>query len=163
MQTLTVTLLLLCCHRCLGTVVVDLNKESSNENESSSDLEDNTAYQDWLKEAMESTEEMWSGKYEKYVNGGMREDEAKEKANMKTTWAVKKNFFNKYMDFLSSYLHLKDDDTYQEIVEDLEEKMDKGMDVNKALSRVIPKHQSKFDGLFQQDEDEETDEEDNAE
>ena len=31
MQTLTVTLLLLCCHRSLGTLVVDLN-ESSNEN-----------------------------------------------------------------------------------------------------------------------------------
>ena len=31
MQTLTVTLLLLCCHRSVGTLVVDLN-ESSNEN-----------------------------------------------------------------------------------------------------------------------------------
>ena len=32
MKTLPVTLLLLCCYRCLGTVVVDLNKESSTEN-----------------------------------------------------------------------------------------------------------------------------------
>ena len=34
-------------------------------------------------------------KYEKYVNGGMSEDQAKEKANRKTLWAVKRIFFNK--------------------------------------------------------------------
>ena len=60
-----------------------------------------------------------------------------------------------------SYLHLKDDETYQEIELALEEKMKKGMDARKALNRVMPKYQSKFDGLFQRDE--ESDEDDQEE
>jgi hypothetical protein len=126
--------------------------KSLEEDESSSELEDNTAYQDWREEAKETTQEMWSAKYEKYIDEGMSEDHAKEKADIKTLWAVKRNFFNNYKDFLSSYLHLKDNDIHQEIVEELEEKMEKNMDVNKALSRVISKYQPKFNGLFQQDE-----------
>ena len=126
--------------------------ETSDENESSSDLEDNATYQDWVQEAVEATEEMWSEKYDKYVSEGMSEDQAKDKANRKTRWAVKRIFFNTYKDFLSSYLRLKENDTHQDIVEDLEQKLDRGMDINKALNRVMPEHQSKFEGLFQQDE-----------
>ena len=126
--------------------------ETSDENESSSDLEDNATYQDWVQEATEATEEMWSEKYDKYVGEGMSEDQAKDKANRKTRWAVKRIFFNNYKDFLSSYLRLKENDTHQDILEDLEQKLDRGMGINKALNRVMPEHQSKFEGLFQQDE-----------
>ena len=128
------------------------NDESSDEEESSSELEDNAAYRDWLEEAKGATEEMWSEKYEKYVNGGMDEAQAKEKANRKTLWAVKRIFLNNYEDFLSSYLHLKDDDTHLDIVEDIEEKVNNGMEVSTAVNRVVAKHQAKFDGLFQQDD-----------
>ena len=107
--------------------------DESSGDESSSELEDNTAYQDWLEEAKEATEEMRNAKYEKYVNEGMAELQAKEKAKWKTKWAVKRIFFNNYKDFLSSYLHLKDNDTHQDIVEDLEERLNKDKDVNKAL------------------------------
>ena len=77
----------------------------------------------------------------------------------KPFWAVKQIFFNKYKDFLSSYLHLKDNGTHQDIAEDLEEKVNKGMEVNKALNRVMPKLHTKFDGLLQLNEDEENEEE----
>jgi len=43
-------------------------------------------------------------------------------------------------------------------MDELEEQVDKGKDVNKALNRVIPKHQAKFVGLFQQVEEEDTEE-----
>ena len=99
------------------------DNDSSDEDGSSSELEDNAAYRDWLDEAKEATYEMWSEKYEKYINLSMGEDQAKEKANRKTLWAVKRIFFNSYKDFLSSYLHLKDNDSHQDIVEDLEEKV----------------------------------------
>ena len=56
-----------------------------------------------------------------------------------------------------SYLHLKDNDTYQEILEELEERLEKGMDVNKAIRRVIPRHTTTFAALFNQDD--ETEEE----
>ena len=145
---------------------VEDNEESEDEEQSSSDLEDNAAYQDWLEEAKGTTGDMWNTKYEKYINEGMSEDQASEKASKKTLWAVKRSFFARFKDFLSSYLHLKDDDTYQEITFDLEEKIEKGVDINKALNRIIPKYKSKFAGLFAQDEesddvDDDGDEEEN--
>ena len=132
----------------------DLESSGTVEDESSSDVEDNGTYKGWLKEASDVTEDMWSEKCTKYVDEGMDEDQAKDKANRKTLWAVKQIFFNSYKDFLADYLHLKDNDTHQEIFSDLEEKISKGVNVDKALNRVIAKHQSKFDGLFHQLEEE---------
>ncbi len=128
------------------------NDPSSDEDESSSELEDNIAYLDWLEEAKEATNTQWNDKYEKYTNEGMSEDEAKDKANRKIHWALKRILFDKYKDFLSSYLHLKDHITHLDILEELEEKLDKDMDINKALNRVMPKHETEFKGLFYQEE-----------
>ncbi len=129
---------------------------SEEDEESSSELEDNVAYRDWLEEAKEAIDEQWNNKYEKYTSEGMNEDQAREKADRKTHWVLKRIFFDKYMDFLSSYLHLKDDNTHQEVLEDIEEKVDKGMDINKALSRVMPRHHAKFKGLFYLQENEDS-------
>ena len=112
-----------------------------------------------MEEAKETTQDMWNVKYQKYINEGMTEDQAGEKAHAKTLWAVKRNFFARFEDFLLNYLRLKDDDTYQEITSDLEEKIEKGVDINKALNRVIPRYKSKFEGLFVQDEESEEEEE----
>ena len=125
-------------------------------------MEDNTVYQDWLAEAKETTGDLWNMKYDKYTSEGMSEDQATEKANMKTQWAVKRNFFSRFKDFLSSYLHLKDDEAYQDIVWDLEEKIEKGVDITKAINRIMAKHEAKFNALFQAD-DEEYDEESSEE
>ena len=134
-------------------------KETSNdeEEEESSDLEDNVAYMDWLSEAKSATNDMWSEKYEKYVQTGMSEEDAREKAKVKTMWAVKRCFFHKYKNFLFSHLHLKDNVIHEELVADLEAKMAKGMNIDKAFSRVIPRHAHEFTVLFNQDDD--TDEE----
>ena len=129
---------------------VDSN-ESSDEVESSSDLEDNTTYRYWLDEAKEATEDAWNVKYQKYINEGMSENEAKVKADMKTLWVVKRNFLARLKDFLTSYLNLKDDETYHDITWELEMKMKKDMDVKKVLNRVIPKYQARFDALFEQE------------
>ncbi len=109
------------------------NDLSSDEDEPSSELEDNIAYLDWLEEGKEATNKQWNEKYEKYTNEGMSEDEAKDKANRKIHWALKRIFFDKYKDFLSSYLHLKDHINHLDIVEELEEKLDKGMDIKTKL------------------------------
>ena len=89
----------------------------------------------WLKKAMYNIwakkvcpmlmfylfQDTWNVKYQKYINEGMTEDQAGEKANTKTLWAVKRNFFARFKDFLLNYLRLKDDNTYQEISSDIEE------------------------------------------
>lgn len=141
---------------------VEEEGEEEDDDESSTELEDNITYQDWLEEAKEINEELWNAKFQKYVNEGTSEEQAKDKADRKTMWTVKRNFFNKYKDFLSSYLHVKDDRTHEEVLDDLEDKVEKGIGVNKALNRVITKHQAKFEGLFH-DDDEDEDSDDKSE
>ena len=136
--------------------------ESSENEDSDSDLEDNTMYQLWLQQSKETVHEMWNMKYEKYINQGMSESDAKAKANDKTLWAVKKEFFNKYKGFLVSHLHLKDNETHQGLIDSLEEKVDNGASVNRAVNRVMPKYHAQFEGLFQQDEDDNDDEEEDS-
>ena len=141
--------------------------ESSEDEVSGDELEDNLAYQEWYDQAMQATEEKRAEKYEKYINQGMDEDEAKEKAHEKTLWLVKRIFFDNYLTFLSLNFHLKDDDTHQELMAELEEKTDEGVDIDKALKRIMGRYRSKFDNLFDynepddfeaENEDEETEE-----
>ena len=47
----------------------------------------------------------------------------------------------------------KKDNTYQDIFSDIEEKVEGGMDVRKAVKRVLPKHKHKFESLFEFDPD----------
>ena len=134
----------------------DVNEENGSENEielvdaeddgsttdeddsPSSDVEDNPSFQDFVTVALASNKVMWTEKYEKYRNAGMSEYLARKKATQKTLWAVKRVFFDNYKDFLLSYLHLKENDTHQEIVDDLEDKIDKGFHPSKAVDGVIP-------------------------
>ena len=131
--------------------------ETSNEEMSSVEYEDNAAYQAWYQHALEETQDMRNEKFQKYVNQGMDEERAKEKAYIKTLWVLQRTFFDNYKAYLWSNIHLKDEEYNQEIMDDLEEKINEGMDVRKALKRVIVNHRAKFDGLFQYDEDAETD------
>jgi len=145
----------------------DDNEEEMEEekvsDEENDEMEDNPTYQEWYEGAKEATEDMRREKYQKYVDRGMDPDMAKEKAYLKTVWAIKRDFFDQYRGFLRNYAHLKDDDVYAEMTGDLEEKIDKGIDVDKAVKRTVTKHESKFDGLFQYDDEEDEEEEDATE
>ena len=134
-------------------------EDSEDENVSApqtEDPEDNLAYQNWFEQAMTATDELRNMKVERYIDEDWHEKEAKEKAHVKFLWAVKRIFFNHYSQFLHQSVYLEQDDTHQEILSDLQAKIDKGMGVKKAVSRVLAKHRGKFDALFTyQDEDDE--------
>ena len=101
----------------------------------------------------EETQEIRNEKYQKYIHQGMSEEQAKEKAYMKTLWVFQRVFFDKYISFLWSDVYLKEDEIHNEIVDDLEYKMEGGMDINKALKRVVAKYRHKFDEFFLYDKD----------
>ena len=65
---------------------------------------------------------------------------AREKAYARTVWAIKNDFVDSFGTFLKQILLIQKDDTYQNIVSDIEEKVEEGMDVRKAVKRVLPKH-----------------------
>ena len=101
--------------------------DDEEDDQSSSDFEVNIAYQDWLAEAKETTEDLLEMMFDQYTGEGMNGDQASEKSYMKTQWAVKRNFFTRFKDFLSSYFHFKDDETYKDIIRDIEDKIKKCM------------------------------------
>ena len=75
------------------------------------------------------------------------------------------------MSYLIDYEILQNDDVHIEIMNDLDQRIYGGLDIDKSLRRVIPKYRSKFDSLFDYDEesiekikaedDDEDDDEDN--
>ena len=54
---------------------------------------------------------------------------------------------------MEQILLIQKDNTYQDIFSDIEEKVEGGMDVRKAVKRVLPKHKHKFESLFEFDPD----------
>ena len=149
---------------------LEVTEASSSETEvdsesDSSDLEDNATYREWADQAKEASKDLWNEKYQKYIEEGMDDQRAKDKADMKTLFVVKRHFFDTYEDFLACNVHLRDNETHQQIMDELDEKLDKGMAIPKALKRVMPKHHVKFDALFQHEDsdDDETDDEEDEE
>ena len=115
---------------------------SESETSSNVDLEDNDIYQRWYERSMQVSEPARTEKYEKYVVAGMSEQQAREKAYERTMWATKSNFFDTYEEFLEASVQLEEDDTHQEIIADIEEKMRRGLDTSKVVKRVLPKTQT---------------------
>ena len=112
---------------------------SESETSSNVDLEDNDIYQRWYERSMQVSEPARTEKYEKYVGAGMSEQQAREKAYERTLWATKSNFFDTYEEFLEATVQLEEDDTHQEIIADIEEKMRRGLDsLVKLLKEFFP-------------------------
>ena len=141
----------------------DGEDESSEASFSSEEIEDNPTYWEWYQQALRDTQERRDKKYEKYINEGMDEEDAREKAHEKILWLVKRIFFDHYTTYLSQNLHLKDNEIHQEIMDDLEEKTDKGMDVDRSIKKTMVQHKAKFDQLFEYDETEEEEEDEEEE
>ena len=137
----------------------EMTESEGDEEKDNGDPEDNLAYQEWFKQALAATEEMRNEKYEKYISKGMSEAEAQENAHTKVLWAVKRIFFDHYFYFLRNNLYLEEDDANQEILSDIKERVEGGMDIRKAIQRVLARHGTKFDVLFQYQEEDEDEEE----
>ena len=127
------------------------DSDGSDEEMSSDDLEDNSVYRGWYDDAVEASQHSRTEKFEKYLKDDMAEDRAREKAYARTVWAIKNDFFDSFGTFLEHIQLIQKDTTYQDILSDIEEKVEGGMDVRKAVKRVLPKH--KLKSLFEFDPD----------
>ena len=118
---------------------------------SSDDLEDNSVYRGWYDDAVEASQQSRTEKFEKYLKDDMAEDRAREKAYARTVSAIKNDFFDSFGTFLEQFQLIQKDTSYQDILSDIEENVEGGMDVCKAVKRVLPKHKHKFESLFEFD------------
>ena len=92
---------------------------------SSDDLEDNVAYLEWYNRAKEDTQEMRAEKYEQFISDGMEDEQARIRAHGKIVWAITSKFFDTYSRFLEETVLLKEDETHQDILLDIEHKTEK--------------------------------------
>ena len=122
--------------------------DGSDEEMSSDDPEDNSVYCGWYDDAVEASQHTRTEKFEKYLKDDMAEYRVREKAYTRTVWAIKNDFLDSFGTFLE-----QKDTTYQDILSDIEEKVEGGMNVRKAVKRVLPKHKHKFESLFEFDPD----------
>ena len=129
------------------------DSDGLDEEMSSDDLEDNSVYRGWYDDAVEASQQSRTEKFEKYLKDDMPEDRARGKAYARTLWAIKNDFFDSFGTFLEQIQLIQKDQTYQDILPDIEEKVEEGMDVHKAVKRVLPKHKHKFRSLFEFDPD----------
>ena len=112
------------------------DSDGSAEEMSSDDLEDNSVYRGWCDDAVEASQQSRTEKFEKYLK--VSEDRAREKAYARTVWAIKNDFFDSFGTFLEQIQLIQKDETYQDILSDIEENVEGGMDVRKAVKRVLP-------------------------
>ena len=118
---------------------------SESETSSNVDLEDNDIYQRWYERSMQVSEPARTEKYEKYVGFQVCRNSRLERKPMKEPCGrLKAYFFETYEEFLEATVQLEEDDTHQEIIADIEEKMRRGLDTSKAVKRVLPKTQTSF-------------------
>ena len=129
------------------------DSDGLDEEMSSDDLEDNSVYRGWYDDAVEASQQSRTEKFEKYLKDDMAEDRAREKAYARTVWAIKNDYFDSFGTFLEQTQLIQKDTTYQDILSDIEEKAEGGMDVRKAVKRVLPKHKHKLESLFEFDPD----------
>ena len=67
--------------------------------------------------------------------------------------------FRHLRDILEDTVLLKENETHQDTLADIEEKTERGMDAYKAVRRVLPKHKHKFESLFEYEADADEDSE----
>ena len=140
------------------------DESSMSETHTMEEIEDNLAYREWFEQAMTATQDLRDEKYQKYISEGMEEEDAKEKSHVKLLWAVKRIFFDLYSKFLQQNVYLGEADINLEIMSDLTDRLENGMDFRKAVQRVLARHGSQFEGLFQyQDENEDDDDDEETE
>ena len=134
----------------------DDDNEEDDVGEDREEVADNIAYRNWVQQARETppVRALWEMKFQKYLQEGMCEDDARAKATMKTTWAAKKVFFSLYQLFLANHMRLETNETHQQIVNKLQQRISNGLDLVTSFKRVIAKHKSEFDELFDDDDDE---------
>ena len=121
-------------------------------------LEKNEVFQQWLDTARDAARQSRTERFEKYLEQGMGEADAKEKARWKTTPEIKTEFFDNYERHLWEYKTLEFNNVHRDILDAMEDRLTDGVDIHHAIKRAVAKHKPEFEGLFQE-LDEESDEE----
>lgn len=101
----------------------------------------------------DSTTEEWDKKYNKYIQDGMSENEAKGKANKKLKEVDLKLLMNKYVQVIKYILQLKNGKLHKKVMAKVQLYIDDGYDWMRAIKMVVGKYKHELQSLIEETED----------
>ena len=133
---------------------------------SEENIEDNAGFIELWKRVKSDCNDKFDKIYQRYLDDGENEEDAKEMAEEKIKPFEERKFLQKYGMLLENYwLPLLNNDTHKKILESVRLLTDKGVSPSSAIRRVLNKNKASFEDLFDTtiSDDEDTDDEESEE
>ena len=149
---------------CLMDEDVDSNQGSDVEDKSDSDMEfDDSGFDRLVNKVYDETDEQYQQKVQSIMNTeDLTEKEARNEAKHQMLPKTRTVFLRDYKDFIQTEMELQHSELHREVINDVKSLMDKnGLELSKAISRVVNGRKRKFDELLEPEESD--DESDGAE
>ncbi|XP_060588538.1 uncharacterized protein LOC132743954 [Ruditapes philippinarum] len=138
------------------------HEELSDSEHEEDSVEDNEAYVNIWKRARKANDEKFDRIYNKFVDDGEESDEAQEMAEERIQPYNEKMFFDNYTMLIDNFiLPLRNSDLHNNIMAQIYKSISKGLHKTKAVQKVLKKHKTEFEDLFEMElsDDEESDDE----
>ncbi|XP_069122470.1 uncharacterized protein [Argopecten irradians] len=140
-----------------------LSLESLESQDEENESEEHVVFNAIMTKANSVNEEEWNKKYDKYVNEGMSDDEAKAKTEEKMKVKDMDQFIKDYGSIIMSILKLQNGKIHEKVMNDVTELIDDGYDDRKAIKMALKKNRHVLDEMWDgedSDGDEDEEEED---
>ena len=113
--------------------------------------------------AKQQNQEEWDKKANRYMDEGMEEEDATEKANMKMKEANITAFFKKYGQLITYILQLKNGLVHNDVMEVIEEKIDAGLSEKRAIKFALRKFRNDIEAIVYDSDSSDDEEEEETE
>ena len=143
---------------------LDSDRGSDLEDKSDSDMEfDDSGFNRLINKVYDETDEQYQQKVQSIINSeDLTQKEARNEAKHRMLPKTRTVFLRDYKDFVQTEMELQHSELHREVIHDVKSLMDKnGLELSKAISRVVNGQKRKFDELLEPEESD--DESDTAE
>lgn len=111
-------------------------------------IEDDTnVFLDWIKDIIKTHDMLWKKQVEILKQEGMNQSEAEQ--NAETDFDDQKAFYEKYQTLLKEIIPLEQSILHHMIINNIEDLLENGLSITKAIKYALKHHQSQFDKIFQ--------------
>ena len=118
------------------------------------------AFQSMIYTAKKDNEDEWLKKVEKYEKAGLTKKEAKDKANKKLKGEDFIKAMTRYRPIVKYILYLRKGSVHAHVMSDVENLLDDGYGVDKAIKMSLKKNKHILEEVFDEDDSDEEDEDD---
>jgi GTPase SAR1 family protein len=113
-------------------------------------VDNSSAFDSLVNKAFEKYDAKYSELVERFVNDDNTEEEAEQKASETLQNKYIKTFLNIYKDFLTNTLELNQNILHQDVLQMIEEYMEDGNSINRAVSLSVEYHRPRLEDLLKE-------------